>query len=169
MMLKKIIIISGLLFTMLNANNDKELKLYNIHTKESYTGIYYKNGMYVDLEIKKLKLFFRDFRTNTSKTIDIKSINSLFDIKQRYHYINTIDIISGYRSKKTNDMLRGKGRKTVKKSNHIVGKAIDFRFRKWNIRRVYNLCLKHNNGGCGLYTKSDFIHLDSGRKRYWGR
>lgn len=78
-----------------------------------------------------------------------------------------IEVISGHRSKKTNDMLRRIGRKVAKRSQHILGKAIDIRIPSVPLKKVREKALSYGAGGVGYYAKSNFIHIDTGRPRFW--
>ena len=84
----------------------------------------------------------RDFRQNESTTMDRKLLLSLCMIQN--HFIGSdnkhkrIEIISGYRSAKTNDMLRRQGSGVAKKSMHLTGQAIDFRIPGESIQNIFS-------------------------------
>jgi uncharacterized protein YcbK (DUF882 family) len=81
-----------------------------------------------------------------------------------------VDIVSGYRSPKRNEMMRKKGRHVASHSQHTLGHAVDFRVEGLNVgdtvRAVEALGWK---GGLGRYdSKSDlFVHVDVGPNRRW--
>jgi len=81
-----------------------------------------------------------------------------------------IDIVSGYRSKKRNEMMRKKGRHVASHSQHTMGHAVDFRVEGMSVgdmvKEVEALRWK---GGLGRYdSKSDrFVHVDVGPDRRW--
>ena len=77
------------------------------------------------------------------------------------------EIISAYRSPKTNAMLAGKSGGVAKRSLHMQGKAIDIRVRGCNLKQLREKAVALKAGGVGYYPKSDFIHVDTGRVRYW--
>jgi uncharacterized protein YcbK (DUF882 family) len=77
------------------------------------------------------------------------------------------DIISGYRSAQTNETLRNKGGGQAKNSQHIQGKAIDVRLKGVATLRLRDLARDLKRGGVGYYPKSDFVHVDTARVRYW--
>ena len=76
-------------------------------------------------------------------------------------------IISGYRSPKTNAMLRGNSNGVAKKSFHMQGKAIDVRLPGHDLAKLRKVALSLKAGGVGYYPKSNFLHLDTGRVRHW--
>ena len=89
------------------------------------------------------------------------AVRTKLDSKQPFH------IISGYRSPKTNAMLRRHSSGVAKHSMHLQGKAIDIRVPGRDLKQVHRVALSLKGGGVGLYTKSDFVHVDTGRVRSW--
>ena len=81
-----------------------------------------------------------------------------------------IELVSGYRSPKLNEMLRKKERRVASHSQHSLGHALDFRVEgmtpKEMRREVEALGWK---GGIGQYDKPEdrFIHVDVGPDRRW--
>ena len=76
-------------------------------------------------------------------------------------------MISAYRSPQTNEMLRRTTPGVARKSQHLNGKAIDVRLRGLDTAVLRDTALKLHEGGVGYYAKSDFVHIDTGRPRYW--
>jgi uncharacterized protein YcbK (DUF882 family) len=79
----------------------------------------------------------------------------------------TFQIISGYRSPKTNEMLRASGSGVAKKSMHMLGQAIDIRVKGVELTHVRDTAIGLKTGGVGYYSKSQFVHLDIGAVRSW--
>lgn len=88
-----------------------------------------------------------------------------------------IELVSGYRSPKLNEMLRKKGHRVASHSQHSLGHAVDFRIvlpgeEKGVDPRVLEQEIRALGwqGGVGVYTsKSDwFVHADVGPNRRWG-
>ncbi len=88
-----------------------------------------------------------------------------------------IELVSGYRSPKLNEMMRKKGRHVASHSQHSLGHAVDFRIvhpgeEKGVDPRVLEKEIRELgwDGGVGVYTlKSDwFVHADVGPNRRWG-
>lgn len=79
-----------------------------------------------------------------------------------------VHVVSGFRDSKFNEMLRKKGRQVARRSNHRLGKAVDFRLVGVEVDRLVRYLKKRKLGGIGRYPKSQFVHLDTGRFRTWG-
>ena len=80
---------------------------------------------------------------------------------------STFHTISGYRSLATNHKLRSKGSGIAKRSLHMQGRAIDIRLPSSRLADLQNTAKALKLGGVGYFEKSDFIHIDTGRVRYW--
>jgi uncharacterized protein YcbK (DUF882 family) len=92
------------------------------------------------------------------------------------HPGSRIELVSGYRSWKLNEMLRKKGHHVASHSQHSLGHACDFRIIPPGADegldpRVIEREIRALGweGGVGTYpTKGDwFVHADVGRKREW--
>lgn len=83
-----------------------------------------------------------------------------------------IHIVSGYRSPRTNAFLKKVGRNVARKSQHMIGKAIDIYFPDVPTEKMRNSALVRQVGGVGYYRSgggpTGFLHIDSGRVRHWG-
>jgi uncharacterized protein YcbK (DUF882 family) len=64
-------------------------------------------------------------------------------------------------------MLRRVGSGVAKRSLHMQGRAIDVRVPRVSTERLYQAAKELRGGGVGLYRKSRFVHLDTGRVRAW--
>jgi len=81
-----------------------------------------------------------------------------------------IELVSGYRSPKLNEMLRKKGHRVASHSQHSLGHAVDFRIIGLTPSQMKQAILKSGwEGGIGQYDKSSdlFVHADVGPKREW--
>jgi len=144
---------------------ERVLDLYNIHTGERLDIKYCSSGMYDQDAISRINNVLRCHYSNEIKPMDVKVLDLLCDIKDVAGRDKEVLIISGYRSPAYNEYLRRTGRGVVKDSLHLQARAIDFR-----IPNVYNnklaiLAKSFYTGGVGKY--SDFVHIDTGRVRYW--
>jgi len=111
----------------------------------------------------------RDFRTDEATRMD----NRLVDIVSATQYMighdRPFSVISGYRSQRTNDALRRRSSGVAKNSYHVRGMAMDLRMKGVNVETIANIGKALGSGGVGRYTSSNFVHLDSGPMREWGR
>ncbi len=146
----------------------RSLKMYYTHTKETIDVTFKKNGRYDKGGLKKLNRFLRDFRRNEPTNMDPELFDLVWEVYQKSGSRKTIQVISGYRSPKTNNMLRSRGRNVAKTSQHTMGKALDFFLPDVSVDKLRALGLQAHRGGVGYYGGS-FVHLDTGRVRHWPR
>ena len=146
----------------------RELSLTNIHTGESHDCTYWLGGSYVDGEVCTLDHLLRDFRANESIEMDRRLYDAIFTLKHQFEYKKPVQIISGYRSPKTNDKLRAMGRKVAKNSYHTRGMAVDIAMPGVNLNELRKAAEALKLGGVGYYPRDGFIHIDTGRVRRWG-
>jgi uncharacterized protein YcbK (DUF882 family) len=150
----------------------RTLSLYQVHTKESLTVTYMKNGKYIPSAMKKLNYVLRDWRRNETITISPKTIDLMWELHADLGSKRPIHIVSGYRSPKTNAFLKKVGRNVARKSQHMVGKAIDIYFPDVPTEKMRNSALVRQVGGVGYYRSgggpTGFLHIDSGKVRHWG-
>jgi uncharacterized protein YcbK (DUF882 family) len=150
----------------------RTVSLYHIHTKESITVTYMVKGRYVPSAMKKINYLMRDWRRNEVVTIDPKTVDLIWELHADLGSRAPIHIVCGYRSPKTNAFLKRVGRNVAKKSQHMVGKAIDLYFPDVPTKKIRNSALVRKVGGVGYYRSSGgptgFVHIDSGNVRHWG-
>ena len=150
----------------------RTLSLYHVHTKESITVTYMVKGRYVPSAMKKINYLMRDWRRKETITIDPKTVDLMWEMHADLGSRAPIHIICGYRSPKTNAFLKRVGRNVAKKSQHMVGRAIDLYFPDVASKKIRNSALVRKVGGVGYYRSSGgptgFVHIDSGNVRHWG-
>jgi len=145
----------------------KKLELYNVNTEESIEVVFWADGEYLPRAVNNLDEFMRDWRRNTVVEIDRDLYMLLYDLYEDVDASKPIHLISGHRSKKTNDALRAMGRKTARKSQHVLGRAADITIPGVPVRELRESALEMERGGVGYYPKSNFVHVDTGRVRQW--
>jgi len=147
---------------------ERKLALLNLHTGESVKATYWAEGQYQISELDAINRILRDHRTGDVHNMD----SSLIDLLNMIHYKmdgkQPFHVISGYRSPKTNAALQKNSSGVAKKSLHMQGKAIDIRLPGRKLSALRQAALDLRLGGVGYYSKSDFVHLDTGRVRQWG-
>jgi len=147
---------------------DRSLSLFNTHTGEKLTEmIYWEKGLYLPEALNDINYLLRDHRTNEVHSIDPTTLDLMAAISRKVDARRPFEIISGYRSPSTNELLRKKSRSVAKKSYHVQGKAVDLRLPGIPLKVVRKAALDLRMGGVGYYSKSDFVHVDSGRVRSW--
>ena len=152
---------------MRQANSERALSFFHTHTGERLDIVYFRRGEYSEDALSRINFFLRDFRTGDVATIDRRTLDIVHDLTRQLSYQGDVHIVSAYRSPTTNEMLRKKSSGVAKKSQHLEGKAIDFRFPGVDTTKLRDIAKTLQRGGVGYYDKSDFIHVDSGRVRYW--
>ncbi|MCP3849407.1 MAG: DUF882 domain-containing protein [Gammaproteobacteria bacterium] len=145
----------------------RKLSFYHTHTGKKLSLIYHDGHSYQPLELLKINQFLGDFRTGEIHPIDPNLLDSLYLLQQKTGVENHFEVISGYRSPKTNAKLRNKSKGVAKRSLHMQGKAIDVRLPGFDSKELRNTAIAMKLGGAGYYRRSDFIHLDTGRVRHW--
>ena len=144
------------------------LRFHHTHTGESLEVVYRQGSGYHRRGLERLNHFLRDFRTEETKAMDPRLFDILWEVQQDTgHHHGLFEVISGYRSPKTNAMLRRRSKGVARHSQHLLGKAVDVRLRGASTRRLRDCALQLARGGVGYYPKSDFVHLDTGRVRHW--
>jgi len=145
----------------------RTLSFYHTHTHERLN-ITYATPENYDIEaLGKINTYLRDFRTSEVHPIDPAVLDILWTIQQKMCCNSTYEIISGYRSPKTNQQLRKKSNGVAKRSLHMEGKAIDIRITGEKTKIVRDCAISLKSGGVGYYARSNFVHIDTGRIRNW--
>jgi uncharacterized protein YcbK (DUF882 family) len=149
------------------AADARQLSFYHTHTRLSLDVVYYENGEYLDSAMSEINRFLKDFRTGEVTNIDPGLLDLLYDLRNELDSESTFEVISAYRSPKTNEMLRANSSGVARNSQHLRGTAIDVRLRGTKTRKLRDTAWEMQRGGVGYYEKSDFVHVDTGRVRRW--
>ncbi len=149
----------------------RTLKLYYVHTGERAEITYKVNGRYSQAGLQKLNRFLRDWRRNEPTKMDPRLFDVVWEAYRRTGSREYIHVISGYRSPATNEMLRRTRGGQAKKSQHMLGKAMDFYIPGVPLSKLRAIGFKIGGGGVGYYPRSGspFVHLDVGNVRAWPR
>jgi len=157
-------------FGFLRGSGDiRRLKMYSTRTGESIDTIYWIDGEYIPEALAEISHFMRDWRSNDRIGIDTRAI----DIWAASHNLLETDapymMLSGYRSPETNAMLRSRSRGVARNSLHMKGQAADLRLQNRSVAQMARAAASCNAGGVGKYSRSNFVHMDCGDVRMWGR
>ena len=140
----------------------------NTHTNEIFSGTYRVGDRYLPDAFERINYVLRDFRTNDVFPIDPRLIDIVYLAHAKTGSNAPFDVLSGYRSPKTNDMLRRTGGGGVARNSlHLMGQAIDLRMDGFSTRRIRDIGKEIHAGGVGYYPGSNFVHLDTGKFRTW--
>ena len=154
-------------FASLLPRNERQLRLYNLHTGEKLTTTYWAEGEYLKPELAAVNYFLRDYRNDAIERIDPRLLDQVCLLQHKVEHNGAFHIISGYRSPATNAWLRHHETGVAKHSLHMSGRAIDLRLPGVELKHLRQAALAMRAGGVGYYPKSNFIHLDTGRRRHW--
>jgi uncharacterized protein YcbK (DUF882 family) len=154
-----------------DATRDRTISLYNIHSKETLTIQYMKDGKHVPEAMEKINWMLRDWRKDETTHMDPDLVDLLWEIHNELGSAEPIHIISGYRSRATNEMLRRTVGGQASQSRHILGQAADVHFPDVPLKKLRYSALIRERGGVGYYPTSaiPFVHIDTDRVRAWPR
>ncbi|MEY8798993.1 YcbK family protein [Leisingera sp. XS_AS12] len=145
----------------------RRIRMYSGRTGERLDMVYWIDGKYIKEALREVNHFMRDWRTDQVKEIDLRTIDimaashNLLDVNEPYL------LLSGYRSPKTNAMLRSRSRGVAKKSLHMRGQAADLRLASRSVSQMASAAEACRAGGVGKYYRSNFVHMDCGVVRTW--
>ena len=145
----------------------RSLKFYALHTGESLKTTYWEDGHYIAGELDRINYILRDFRANEIKPIDPALLDLLTRIQSRLSTSEAFQVISGYRSPVTNAMLHANSEGVAVHSLHLQGKAIDITVPGRSLAELRAAALAQQAGGVGYYPRTGFVHVDTGRVRFW--
>ena len=147
--------------------NSRTLSFVHTHTGETLRARYFESGQYCADSLGQVSYLLRDFRTGDIRSIDPSLLDILFDLQVMADRHAPFEVISGYRSPATNAMLRRGSDGVAPHSMHLLGRAIDVRLQGYSTAKVAQFARTMGRGGVGLYPSSDFVHVDTGRVRFW--
>ena len=150
------------------AGDYRRIRMYSGRTGESIDTVYWVDGKYIREALNEINVFMRDWRTGKVIGIDPRTI----DIAAASHRLLQTNepymMLSGYRSPKTNAMLRSRSGAVARNSLHMSGKAADLRLKSRSVGQMYKAAMSCRAGGVGKYSRSNFVHMDCGPLRNWG-
>lgn len=149
------------------APNERALRLYNTHTGESLRSIFWAEGQFIPDALQDINKLLRDHRNNKIAQMDPQLLVLLDRVSAQFGDQHVLHVISGYRSPETNAMLHEHSGGVAKHSMHMEGKAIDIRIPGQDLARLHKVAMAAHGGGVGYYPESQFVHMDTGRVRYW--
>ena len=145
----------------------RTLGFVNSHTDEKILATYWKDGVYDKGALKDINYVLRDHRTGEIAKMDPQLLDLLVELHRRTGSRKAFQIISAYRSPKTNAMLATNSGGVAKRSMHMEAKAVDIRLYDIKLADLRDTAIGMKAGGVGYYGKSDFVHVDTGRVRRW--
>ncbi|MFW8634683.1 YcbK family protein [Cribrihabitans pelagius] len=145
----------------------RRIRMYSGRTGERLDMVYWIDGEYIADAVAEVNHIMRDWRTGDVKQMDLRTI----DIMAASHNLLDVNepfmLLSGYRSPKTNAMLRRRSRGVAKNSLHMRGQAADLRLASRSVAQMAKAAQACRAGGVGKYARSNFVHMDCGQVRSW--
>lgn len=145
----------------------RSLAFTHTHTGERLAVEYFAQGDYLADGLAAVNHLLRDFRTGDVHAIDPRLLDLLHGLAMATDTKRPFQVISGYRSPATNEMLRHRSEGVAAGSLHLQGQAIDIRLADIPLASLRHAALSARRGGVGYYPASDFVHVDTGRVRTW--
>ncbi len=149
--------------------NFRALTLVNHRTAEKLNSVYWVDGEYIPEAMEAFNYILRDWRENVSINIDPKVLDIMAATHNLLDCSEPFQVVSGYRSPKTNAMLRSRSRGVARNSYHTRGMAVDLTLDSRSVGQMASAAQSLSAGGVGRYSRSKFTHVDSGPIRDWGR
>lgn len=154
--------------TLFSAINP-EIDIVNAHTDERVHVHFHGITGYDGDALRRLNHIMRDWREDFVQMIDLRLYWALAALRQaamQEGHSGQIRLLSGYRSEKTNRLLRQQGYNAARESFHLRARAVDFTMENVNTTALARYAEWLEIGGVGHY-QGRFIHIDSGRARRW--
>ncbi len=153
------------------AGDTRSLKLYFVHTGEKAVITFKRNGKFDPQGLQQMNRFLRDWRRNQPTKMDPRLFDLIWEVYRQSGSRDYIHVVSGFRSPATNSMLRSRTKGVAEKSQHMLGKAMDFYLPDVKLANLRAIGMKMQVGGVGFYPKSGspFVHMDVGNVRSWPR
>ncbi len=149
------------------AGDVRRVNMYSGRSGESVNAIYWVDGNYIPEVVNEISHFMRDLRADSTIAMNphnmdiIAATHHLLDVNEPYM------LLSGYRTPKTNAMLRSESHGVAKNSLHIKGMAADLRLKSRTVSQMAAAAQACAAGGVGHYYRSNFVHMDCGPVRTW--
>ncbi len=144
---------------------ERRLTLKHAHTGETFDGPYRDSTGPLPGAMSDLAIFLRDFHADKTGPVDLAILDFLADLMAETGQ-RSATVLSGYRTRETNERLRATSFGVAENSQHLYGKAVDVTFES-GLGGAEQAALALRRGGVGWYPRSHFIHLDSGPVRSW--
>ena len=151
------------------AGDIRRIKMHSGRTGERIDTIYWIEGEYIPEAMAEINRFMRDWRTNSVIDFDHRTVDILAASHRLLDTQASYLLLSGYRSPQTNAMLRSKSRGVARNSLHMKGQATDIRLEGRSVSQISRAAMSCSAGGVGKYSSSNFVHVDCGDVRVWGR
>lgn len=146
-----------------------ELDMDNAHTGERVRLRFHHPEGYDPRALERLNWFLRDWREGESRPMDLRLFWAIAALRQGAMadgHDGRVRVLSAYRTRRTNDLLRARGYGAARNSFHLRARAIDLVLPGVPVAGISAYARWLQVGGVGHYPGS-FVHIDSGDLRSW--
>lgn len=148
--------------------NARSLEFDHTHTGERLSVVFAVGNHFVPEALGTLNRFLRDHYSGEIGNIDPQLFDLLFQARRELGTDQPFQVISGYRCETTNSRLRNtRGGGVARQSLHMLGQAIDVRIPGVPLADLRDAATAQKAGGVGFYPRNKFVHIDTGKVRYW--
>jgi len=147
----------------------RTLAFRNTHTAETLEVAFAAGDLYLEPGLEAIAWILRDHRTGDVAPIDPKLLDLLHLLRTEAAGAGeraVFEIISGYRSPRSNEALRQRSGGVARHSLHMKGMAADVRLPGVSLVTLRDAALDLKRGGVGYYA-GEFVHVDTGGVRRW--
>ena len=130
----------------------RTLAFHNTHTDERIDSVYWVSGRYQEPGLTAIDWILRDHRTGDVARIDPKLLDLLHLLKEQAAGAASpavYEIVSGFRSPRSNELLRNRSGAVARHSLHLKGMAADVRLTGVQLRKLHSAALDLKRGGVG--------------------
>jgi uncharacterized protein YcbK (DUF882 family) len=145
----------------------RSLSLYAINTSERLRVDYCIDGRYQPDALRAIARLMRDHRADAVHAIDPALLDALSALARTLGTTQPLHVVSGYRTRETNEQKRRHQRGVAAASYHLSGRAVDLFVPGRSLAGVRHVALAMRAGGVGYYPRSGFVHVDTGPLRSW--
>lgn len=148
-------------------SNRRSLFLHETHSRETAQVNYWVDGWYDPDALHRLDILLRDWRTDEVRSMDPRLLDVMALVQERLGSQEPIEVICGYRSPTTNEVLANQRGGVARNSYHVTGQAADIRLPHRTLGALRQTAESLGIGGVGYYPRSGFVHVDTGPVRTW--
>ncbi len=148
-------------------SGDGKIALVDMHTGEKVSVIYRDvKGGYDAAALSAIDNVLRCHGKSERYPISQKLVE-LVDYLQDSFGAKEVRVVSGYRSPEYNENLRRTIARVAHDSLHMQGLAMDIQLEGVSKDGLGRLARALKSGGVGVYSSSDYVHVDAGPVRDW--
>src|SRR3546814_957853 len=116
----------------------RSLAFRSLHTGEEVHATYLRDGRVQAEGVQRLNHVLRDWRSGEVWQMDRQLFDLLYALRRRMDSQQPFELISGYRSPKTNAGLAANSDGVAKRSLHMQGKGTDIRLPERDLQAARN-------------------------------